>query len=255
MLTSIKNPRIQQIRKLQSSARTRREKGSFVVEGVRLVEEALKAGWLPELVLYSNEINDRGQQATAGFREMGVEVLEVAPQVMRAASDTQTPQGILAVLPIPEAKSLQKPTFILIPDGIRDPGNLGTLLRTALAAGVETVILPPGGVDAFSPKVVRSGMGAHFRLPILSMDWEALRPRLAGLNIFLADSANGQSYFQAGFESPLALIIGGEATGAGSQAARLVTQRVHIPMAGKTESLNAAIAGAILMFEVARQRG
>jgi TrmH family RNA methyltransferase len=255
MLTSTKNPRIQHIRKLQSSARTRRKEGSFVAEGVRLVEEALTAGWRPELVLFTEEINDRGRQAIDRFRALGVEVLAVAPQVMRAASDTQTPQGILAMLPIPQWDFPATPTFLLIPDGVRDPGNLGTLLRTALAAGVEAVILPPGGADAFSPKVVRSGMGAHFKLPIISMEWEAIDSHLAGLNVFLADSAGGQPHFEARFEAPLALIIGGEAAGAGNQAAQLAIRRVHIPMTGETESLNAAIAGAILMFEVVRQRG
>ena len=255
MLTSTKNPRIQRIRKLQSSARTRRKEAVFVVEGVRLVEEALMAGWQPELVLFSEDIKDRGQETVDGFRAMGVELLAVAPHVMQAASDTQTPQGILAVLPIPEWEFPAEPSFLLILDGISNPGNLGTLLRTGLAAGVDAVILPPGSADAFSPKVVRAGMGAHFRMPILTLGWEVCGPRLAGLSIFLADSAVGLPHFEAGFESPLALIIGGEAEGAGSQAAQLATHRVHIPMAGKTESLNAAIAGAILMFEVLRQRG
>ena len=255
MLTSTKNPRIQRIRKLQNSAQNRRKEAVFVVEGVRLVEESVTAGWQSELVLFTEDINDRGQQTVAHFRKLGVEILAVAPHVMQAASDTQSPQGILAVLPFPEWKFPAEPSFLLIPDGIRDPGNLGTLLRTALAAGVEAVILPPGGADAFSPKVVRAGMGAHFRLPILLMDWENIRPHLAGLSIFLADSVEGTSHYQAGFETPLALIIGGEAAGAGSQASSLATNRIHIPMPGKTESLNAAIAGAILMFEIVRQRG
>ncbi len=255
MLTSTKNPRIQRIRKLQSNARTRREEAAFVVEGVRLVEEALTAGLQPELVLFTEDVKDRGQETLDGFRAMGVELLAVAPHVMQAASDTQTPQGILAVLPFPEWEFPIEPSFLLILDGIRDPGNLGTLLRTALAAGVDAVILPPGGSDAFSPKVVRAGMGAHFRLPILTRHWEAFEPQLVGLDVFLADSAGGQPHSEAGFQSPLALIIGGEAAGAGGQAAQLATHQVHIPMPGKIESLNAAIAGAILMFEVVRQRG
>ncbi|MFC1996119.1 TrmH family RNA methyltransferase [Chloroflexota bacterium] len=255
MLTSAKNPRIQRIRKLQSSARTRREEAAFVVEGVRLVEETSMAGWQPELVLFTDDINDRAQKTVDQFRAIGIETTSVSPQVMRAASDTQTPQGILAVLPIPEWEFPADPEFVLVLDGVRDPGNLGTLLRTALAAGVQAVILPPGGADAFSPKVVRSGMGTHLKLPILTMDWKTCGPRLSGINIFLADSAEGQPHFEAAFKSPLALIIGGEAQGAGSQASGLATKRVHIPMAGKTESLNAAIAGAILMFEVVRQRG
>jgi TrmH family RNA methyltransferase len=158
-------------------------------------------------------------------------------------------------MPIPKWKFPANSTFLLILDGIRDPGNLGTLLRTAQAAGVQAVFLPPGGADAFSPKVVRAGMGAHFRLPIISMDWDQIRSQFSNLSIFLADCERGAAHFQARFDIPLALIIGGEAAGAGSQASNLATSRVHIPMPGKAESLNAAIAGAILMFEVVRQRG
>ena len=185
---------------------------------------------------------------------MGAETLAVTPQVMAAASDTQTPQGILAVLPLPDWEIPEPLTFVLVPDGVRDPGNLGTLLRTALAAGVEAVLLPPGNADAFSPKVVRAGMGAHFKLPLIPMDWESIGARLAGLNIFLADSAGGESCFEAGFAAPLVLIIGGEASGAGESAQKLAARRVHIPMPGAVESLNAAVAGAVLMFEVVRQR-
>jgi len=254
MLTSTKNPRIQQIRKLQSNARTRRKEGFFVVEGVRLVEEAMMAGWRPTIVLYTEDINERGQQVVERFRAAGTEILIVAPYVMEAASDTQTPQGILAVLPIPIWELTTAPTFVLIPDGVRDPGNLGTLLRTALAAGVDAVILPPGNVDVFSPKVVRAGMGAHFKLPIIFMDWDTIGVRLADLAVFLADSGGGAAHLDAKFDHPLALIIGGEAVGAGDQAKKLATDRVHIPMPGDAESLNAAVAGSILMFEVVRQR-
>jgi TrmH family RNA methyltransferase len=255
MLTSTKNPRIQHIRKLQNSARVRRKAAAFVIEGVRLLEEAFSSGWQPELLLYTEDINKRGHKVVAHFRDSRVEILLVSGHVMRAVSDTQTPQGILAVLPIPKWEFPADPVFLLILDGLRDPGNLGTLLRTALAAGVEAVILPPGGVDAFSPKVVRAGMGAQFKLPVLMMGWDAIKPRLAGLTVFLADPSDGQPYFKADFSAPSALIIGGEAAGASSQAAHLATHRVHIPMPGGSESLNAGIAGGILMFEVLRQRG
>jgi TrmH family RNA methyltransferase len=254
MLTSTQNPRIKQIRKLQSSARTRRQERLFVAEGVRLVEEALTAGWQPALVLYTEDINDRGTQAVDRFRALGADVLAVAPHVMEAVSDTQTPQGILAVFPIPGWEFPTAPTFVLVLDKVRDPGNVGTLLRTALAAGVEAVILPPGNVDAFSPKVVRAGMGAHFKLPIMPMDWENIEVRLEGMPIYLADCEGGVPHFKAEFDHPLALVIGGEAAGAGDKAKKLAARRVHIPMPGEAESLNAAVAGSILMFEVVRQR-
>ena len=254
MLTSTKNPRIQQIRKLQSNARYRRTENLFVVEGVRLVEEALVAKLSPNLVLFSENLPPRGVEIILQFQEMGVEILEVAPHVMQAASDTQTPQGVLAVLPIPEWTLPNQPSFVLVVDGVRDPGNLGTLMRTAFAAGVETLILPPGNVDPFAPKVVRAGMGAHFNLPVMTMDWQAIRAAVSGLKVFLADSGGGNTHFDADFKQPLALVVGGEAAGAGEEALGLATHRVQIPMPGQAESLNAAVAGAILIYEVVRQR-
>ena len=255
MLTSSKNPQIQRIRKIQRSARTRRKEGRFIVEGVRLVEEALIMDRHPELLLFSENLNESGQKIVDRFRAQYVRTIMVSSQVMQAASDTETPQGLLAVLPIPEWEIPKNPAFVLIPDGVRDPGNLGTLLRTALAAGVDLVLLPPGCVDVYSPKVVRSGMGAQLSLPTHPMSWEDIEGLLAGLNVFLADSTKGTIYFETELRRPLAMIIGGEAGGAGSQATQLANQRVHIPMAAKSESLNAAIAGAILMYEVVRQRG
>jgi len=254
MLTSSQNPKIQAVRKLQAQAKQRRQEQAFVVEGVRLVEEAWAAGWQARLVLYSSELSERGQQLVRQFRSVGAPLEEVSPGVLAAASDTPAPQGILAVL---ETHTLALPAaldFVLIPDGVRDPGNLGTLLRTAAAAGVQAVLLPPGTVDPWSPKVVRSAMGAHFRLPVLELDWEQIRTALDGLQVYLADSGGGLAYTAADLRQPLALLIGGEAEGAGAQGAALANERLHIPMPGPTESLNAAVAAAILMFETARQR-
>jgi TrmH family RNA methyltransferase len=176
--------------------------------------------------------------------------------VLRAASDTQAPQGILAVLaqrslPLPEPLD-----FAFIPDGVRDPGNLGSMLRTAAAAGAGAVLLPAGTVDGFAPKVVRSGMGAHFRLPVHACPWDEIRRLVqdSGLSVYLAAAGDGLPYTQADFRGPLALVIGGEAEGAGSEAQALAHQRVSIPMPGGVESLNAAAAAAILLFEVVRQR-
>jgi TrmH family RNA methyltransferase len=256
MLTSTKNPRIQRIRKLQSSARTRRVEGSFVVEGIRLAEEALDAGWNPEFIIYTPDINPRGQQVVDGFASKGTEVLPVAPHVMQAASDTQTPQGILALLPLQALPIPESPDFIVIPDGVRDPGNLGSILRTALAAGVDAILLPPGNVDPLSPKVLRAGMGAHFKLPVHQMGWDEINSVAESRNLaaYLADSSGGCSFHETDFQFPLALLIGGEAAGAGGEAHKLATRRVHIPMTGEVESLNSAVAAALLMFEVVRQR-
>ncbi len=254
MITSAQNPRIQWIRKLQRQPRFRATEGVFIVEGVRLVEEAWQAGWQPELVLYTPDLSPRGQDLLKRLAPAGVEQVSLA--VMQSASDTQTPQGILAVLPL---RCLPLPgalSFILVLDHLRDPGNLGTILRTAAAAGVEGVILTPGSADPYAPKVVRSAMGAHFRLPILSLDWgeirRLLRPEV--VNVYLTVVQGGVPYTQVNFTAPAALIIGGEAEGAGAEARNLTDRQVYIPMQAGVESLNAAVAAAILMFEVVRQR-
>jgi TrmH family RNA methyltransferase len=176
--------------------------------------------------------------------------------VLRAASDTQAPQGLLVVLPTRSRPIPPRPDFLLIADAVRDPGNLGTMLRTAAAAGVEGFLLPPGAVDPFSPKVVRAGMGAHFRLPVHALEWEEIDQLLqrTALQVFLAAAGRGLAYTQADFRQPLALIVGGEAEGAGDQSRSLSGAQVHIPMPGGMESLNAAVAAAVLLFEVVRQR-
>jgi TrmH family RNA methyltransferase len=255
MITSPNNPRIQWLRDLQAHARARRAAGAYVVEGVRLVEEALLAGIQPQWVIYTPDLGPRGQEVVDGFTRAGAPVDQISAQVLKSASDTETPQGILAVLPARPLPLPPAPDFILAMDELRDPGNLGTILRTAAAAGVQAVILSPGSVDPYSPKVVRSAMGAHFRLPVRVQTWQDISGYLSGrVEVFLADAACGIPYTQADFHQPLALIVGGEAQGTGTEAQALAFQRVHIPMPGRAESLNAAIAAAILLFEVVRQR-
>jgi len=260
MITSIHNPKVQWVRKLQAQAKDRRQDESFVVEGVRLVEEALNANWEIRLVLYSEALSPRGMALVDSFTARDIPTEIVSPHVMQAAAHTETPQGLLAVLamkglPLPAALD-----FVLIPDAVRDPGNLGTLLRTAAAAGVQAILLPPGTTDLFAPKVVRSAMGAHFRLPILSMDWPGIEATLKPpapamqFSVYLADAKGEQAYTDADFRRATALLIGGEAAGAGTQAAQLADHRIRIPMPGGAESLNAAVAAAILLFEVVRQR-
>lgn len=259
MITSVHNPRVQAVRRLQSQAKDRREEQAFVVEGVRLAEEALSAGWSAKLVFFTEQLDERGKAVVDGFVAQGSPAEQVTDAVMNAVSRTETPQGLLVVLT--EQILTLPPTldFLLILDSVRDPGNLGTVLRTAAAALVHGVLLTPGCVDAWSGKVLRAGMGAHFRLPIQTLAWSEitrlLKTQPAKFKIFLADAAGGESYTQADFRSPLALIVGGEAVGAGTEALLLADAKVHIPMPGGSESLNAGIAASILLFEVVRQRG
>jgi TrmH family RNA methyltransferase len=131
---------------------------------------------------------------------------------------------------------------------------LGTLIRTAAAAGVDAVILPPGTTDSFAPKVLRAGMGAHFRMPIVSMDWDEIKAQVQALTVFLAEMEGDVVYTEASLKQACAVIIGGEAEGASQSARDLADADIYIPMKDKTESLNAALAGAILLFEVVKQR-
>jgi len=146
--------------------------------------------------------------------------------------------------------------FVLICDNLRDPGNLGTLLRSAAAAGVQTALLSPGTTDAFAPKVVRAGMGAHFRLPVQHLSWGEIRDlcKHNGLRLFLAEAAEGAAAWDLDLRQPLALMVGSEAEGATPEAMALAAQPVRIPMPGQSESLNAAVAASILLFEIVRQR-
>ena len=254
MITSAHNSRLKLVRALLGRPKDRRQEGGFVAEGVRLVEEALAAGWPFRFALFSDGLGPRGRKLLSGLEQAGIAVEQVDAALLDSISETETSQGIVAVLehvvlPLPQELDL-----VLIPDQVRDPGNLGTLLRSAWAAGVQAVLLPPETVDAYSPKVVRSGMGAHFHLPLHALGWEEIQARSSGLAVLLAEMDAGLPCWQADFRLPLALVIGGEAQGASTQARKLAGQSVFIPMPGGNESLNAAVAGSVLLFEVVRQR-
>jgi len=255
LITSPQNAKIKHVRALLGRAKERREANAFVVEGVRLVEEAAKRDRRLEIALYDDSLNTRGHSLVERLRSRGVEVEQISQSLMKALSETETPQGILAVLEFADLPIPNSPNFLLIPDQIRDPGNLGTLLRSAAATGVQAVLIPPETTDPFAPKVVRSGMGAHFQTPIHSMTWDDIQriSKSANLKVYLADM-EGQSCWETDLRQPLALIIGGEAQGASEEARELATRRISIPMSGDIESLNAGVAGSVLMFEVVRQR-
>jgi TrmH family RNA methyltransferase len=254
MITSTTNAKIKWVRQLQARRAARAAERLFVIEGVRLAEEAARAAAAPRLVLHTAGLDLRGQDALAALAPRAAAVEAVSPAVLAAASDTRTPAGLLAVLPQPALPLPSPLTFALILDALADPGNLGTILRTALAAGVEAVFLAPGAVDAFNPKVVRAAVGAHFHLPLVTLEWESLPARLAGLAVWRAEAQGGVLYDRVDWTVPSALLIGAEAAGPGPQARALAPRTTRIPMPGPAESLNAAAAAAVLLFEAARQR-
>ncbi|MCB0119400.1 MAG: RNA methyltransferase, partial [Anaerolineales bacterium] len=245
MITSNQNSKIKLVRALLGRSKERREAGAFIAEGVRLVEEAVKANWICRFALYDETLSERGMVQVESLKVRGVDVEEVSASVMKSISETETPQGILAVLELTNLPIPQPANFILIPDQVRDPGNLGTLLRSAAASDVQAVLLPPETTDAFAPKVLRSGMGAHFRLPIHSLGWDEIEKviKSEGLNVLVADM-NGQSCWETDLRQPVALIIGSEADGASESARKLANGNISIPMSGETESLNAGVAGS-----------
>ncbi|GAB4538853.1 MAG: RNA methyltransferase [Anaerolineales bacterium] len=255
MITSAQNPKLKLTRALLGRAKERREAGAFIIEGVRLVEDAVMSHWEFQYALYDETLSERGRLQVESLRSNGVDVEEISTSLMKSLSDTESPQGIIAVLnnyQLPFTNSLN---FTLIPDQVRDPGNLGTLLRSAAAAGSQAALIPPDTTDPFSPKVLRAGMGAHFRLPIRVLSWDEIEQvvKVNGLKVFLADM-DGTSCWELNLRQPLALIIGGEANGASESARKMADQKIKIPMQAGVESLNAGAAGSVLMFEAARQR-
>ena len=254
MITSRQNSKIKQIRKLNSGAKFRAQAGAFTVEGIRLLEEALGTAIKPEWVIYTEDLGQRGERLLDNFRAQQVPCEPVTREVLEAASDTKNPQGVLGVFPLVSLPFPPSLRLLVILDSLRDPGNLGTLMRTSLAAGADGLLLSPGSVDPFSPKVVRSAMGAHFMLPVRTAGWSEIAELAREMTLLLAEVENGASLWETDLTGPVGIILGNEAHGASDEARKLANQPIHIPINSSIESLNAAAAGAVLLFEVNRQR-
>ncbi|CAN5771358.1 RNA methyltransferase [soil metagenome] len=257
MITSPTNSRLKEARKLQNR-RHRQQMGRLLLEGVRLINDAFQSGMLPDLVFFVPETIQANQLALRLLDQLqtaGVECLACAAALFATLSETVTPQGLAAVVSLPQLPVPSDPNFTLLLDQVRDPGNAGTLLRSAEAAGVDLVLFGAETVDPFNDKVVRAGMGAHFRLPLrVCADWPAVQSWLAPhQRLYLAQADATIAYDQVDWRLPAVLVVGGEAEGASPQV-RMMAQPIAIPMQGKVESLNAGIAGAIILFEAARQR-
>lgn len=225
-----------------------------MLEGATLLGEALAAGVEVELVLAAGD-----DPAVDAARQAGVTVVAASPEAVRAAASTVTPQPIVAAARWCDAPAdvLDHAAFALVAAGLADPGNAGTLIRSAHAAGADAVVLGPGSVDAFNPKVVRAAAGALFRVPlVLSLSTEDALDRLgrAGVRRLGAAAREGDPYDRVDLRAPAALVVGSEAHGLAPEVRARLDGLVHIPMREGAESLNAGVAGSILCFEVARQR-
>lgn len=257
MISSTKNITAKHFRSLMSDRKDRRRERLFVIEGVRLAEEALRSGATIAAVLYNGDqlaATERGHtllQAIAALPN----AYAATPEVLSAVSDTVTPQGIIAAVRWPELEPSEKGVQLVL-DAVQDPGNVGTLLRTAEATGVTQVICIAGTADVYSPKVIRSAMGAHFRLPIVQdVQWDKAPMLLLGAdNVYAATASASMPYYAADWRQPSALIIGNEANGVSEQGMFAATKQISIPMIGPVESLNAAVAGSVILFEALRQR-
>jgi TrmH family RNA methyltransferase len=247
--------------------------GLFLIEGPHLLEAAFDARVTPRLVIYDPDALGRSAdgrrllERILEARAAGAEALEATPPAIEKASDARTPQGVVAAVALsdvaPDAlrqrrRGRARPLLLAL-DALADPGNMGTILRSALAADVDEVLLGPDCVDPFAPKVVRAGAGAHFHLPIRhDLTWAAIGQRLAGVpvaeQVLVADASGHVAYDELDLTKRTALIIGNEAHGVSHQAAALATEHISIPMWNKVESLNAGIAASVILFEAARQR-
>ncbi|MHB9034106.1 MAG: TrmH family RNA methyltransferase [Anaerolineae bacterium] len=252
-ITSKQNPHIADVRTLAQD--TRHSSGTFLVEGLRLVQSAVDMHYPLTEIYVSESFAVKNSSAVESWSEAGYALWQVSDLVLKSITETQTPQGVAAVARLlPQKLDVKAANSLLLVDNVRDPGNLGTILRTAQATGMDGVLLSPGCVDAFSPKVVRAAMGAHYTLPIETrVTWEDLVVRVQDKICVLADADGSQLYWELNWVQPMVLIISNEAFGASPEARQLANQTVRIPMAREAESLNAAVAASVLMYEIYRQ--
>lgn len=261
MITSAQNKLIKEVKGL-ARKRERSKTGLFVAEGLRFVQSALDVKAQVEYILYSESIfrTEEGCQLIKSLEATQAKVMEIDDKLMAELSDTQSPQGIIAVVNQPKYtwQDINKDKgFILILDRLQDPGNLGTIIRTADAAGADGLVLTKGSVDVYNPKVLRSTMGSIFEMPILEgLEWEEIQSHLsqAGYEVYATALEDSVDYDTPDYKNASALIIGNEANGISSQILDSVDTKVKIPIVGSAESLNAGVAAAVMMYEVLRQR-
>ena len=277
IISSKDNKRIKYIRSLLEKGGIRKKNHSFVVEGIKLVDEALEYGNVLDIIvsesLYEEIVSgdltrnglltDNGKHIIKQVKQ-GTSLTVVSDAVFKSVSETITPQGILAEVEMPKHRLLEENFLeiayektgkikLLILEDTADPGNLGTIMRTAEAAGVTGVIMGKGTVDIFNPKVVRSTMGSIFRLPFAYVDdlkAVILRLKRDGISFYATHLMGKESYRDISYSDKAGILIGNEARGLSDEISNLADTYVIIPMQGKVESLNAAVAAALMMYEV-----
>ncbi|MCI8466296.1 MAG: RNA methyltransferase [Lachnospiraceae bacterium] len=254
-IDSVKSSQVKQVTALQKKPKCRKEQRAFVVEGLKMVLEA------PAERLLGVYASDSFLSQNGAERLEGIPFTEVSDQAFKAMTDTQTPQGVLAVV---KAMDWKKEDFqgkegalLLFLENLQDPGNLGTIFRAGEGAGVTGILMSRETVDAYNPKVVRSTMGSIYRVPFAVCDnlEETLKVcKEAGVTSYAAHLGGEKNYEEADYSTPSAFLIGNEAAGLSEKFSSFADFFIKIPMAGSVESLNAAVAASVLMYEAARQR-
>jgi RNA methyltransferase, TrmH family len=253
-VSSADNPRLKEAARLLRSSRDRRKAGRCVLEGDHTIAAYCARYGAPETLIVAESASGRD-----GIRQLVLQVpaartLVVADSVWAEIAQLPSGLGAIAVIEAPRPQQIALPRLCLLLDDIQDPGNLGSILRTSAAAGFEQVMLSPQCAFAWSPKVLRAGQGAHFHLQIVEdVDLVAWTRAYRG-TVFAAVAADGESVFGVDFTPPLAIAIGNEGAGLSSALRSAVGRSVTIPMPGRFESLNAAAAAAVIMFECVRQQ-
>jgi len=246
-IESIQNSLVKHWKKLVLTRKERDKSKEFLVEGFHIVEEALKQERLI-LALIVRE----GVEIPNGWNTEGVHIVEVTNQVANEFAETEQSQGVFAHCRQPEYKEEMYSAWkkLLLIDSVQDPGNVGTMIRTADAAGIDAVILGKGTADPYSPKTVRSGQGSHFNIPIVRGDlieWvEQLK--IAGIRVLGTGLKNAVNYTDVEAQTEFALIVGNEGSGVSAELLSMTDKNVKIPLLGKAESLNVAVATGILLY-------
>lgn len=251
-ITSVQNPQVKAWRALKEK-RAREESGCFIAEGIKMTCEAAQHARVRS-VLFESGMIDKCGDLLKTLERQGAQLYCVSEAVLKAVSEAKTPQGILACVEFPPRRSMTGRLIVAL-DGVQDPGNVGTIIRTADAAGFEGVLLAPGCADVYSAKVLRATMGSIFRMAIENTpDFPAALAKLRaqGYDI-LSSELSGAPFYAREKSERAVLIIGNESAGVSEAASREATQRLRLPMRGGAESLNAAVAAGIMMYELGKE--
>jgi len=261
-LDSAENKLIRQIKRFATSHHARVKNQRTVVEGGRLIEEALGAGFRPHVVVYSPRwvAKPDGRALIQRLEAAGARPLYITDRLFDSLSALEAPPGVMAVVDLPPWRSLDEVLdpdpvpWIIVADAIQDPGNLGTLVRAALAAGARTVAVTPGTVEPFNPKTIRASAGAIFRLPVVRLAdaWPSVL-RQQGFRLYAAVVENGLPYGAVDWHVPLAIILGNEGNGLNLRTLA-GAEPITIPMSPAANSLNVSMAGTVLAFHAAYVR-